>query len=113
MCAHWATSPVAACRKTFPGYCRRAPLPPSIPSWELPPVFQWLKNAGGVAGEEMYRTFNCGIGMIVCVPADQKDLALDTLNALGEKAWQVGVIETADTSGAQAKVRYAPGLLKA
>ena len=82
-------------------------------SWDLPPVFQWLKNAGGVAVEEMYRTFNCGIGMIVCVPADQKDLALDTLNALGEKAWQVGVIETADTSGAQAKVRYAPGLLKA
>ena len=82
-------------------------------SWELPPVFQWLKDAGGVAAEEMYRTFNCGIGMIVCVPADQKDLAVDTLNALGETVWQVGVIEAADSPDAPSKVRYAPGLLKA
>ncbi|MFC7295571.1 phosphoribosylformylglycinamidine cyclo-ligase [Marinobacter aromaticivorans] len=80
-------------------------------SWELPPVFQWLKEAGGVAREEMYRTFNCGIGMIVCVPANQKDLALDTLNALGETAWQVGVIERADNTDEEAAVRYAPGLL--
>ncbi|MCK0106402.1 phosphoribosylformylglycinamidine cyclo-ligase [Marinobacter sp. S0848L] len=82
-------------------------------SWELPPVFQWLKDAGGVATEEMYRTFNCGIGMIVCVPEDQKDLAIDTLNALGETVWQVGVIENADASDAASEVRYAPGLLKA
>ena len=82
-------------------------------SWELPPVFQWLQDAGGVATEEMYRTFNCGIGMIVCVPADQKDLAIDTLNAMGEKVWQVGVMEAADASDAEPKVRYAPELLKA
>jgi phosphoribosylformylglycinamidine cyclo-ligase len=80
-------------------------------SWKLPAVFEWLKNAGGVASEEMYRTFNCGIGMVVCVPANQKDLALDTLEGLGENAWQVGVIESADTSSAPASVRYAPGLL--
>ncbi|OZC35309.1 phosphoribosylformylglycinamidine cyclo-ligase [Marinobacter vinifirmus] len=82
-------------------------------SWELPPVFQWLQDAGGVAAEEMYRTFNCGIGMIVCVPADQKDLAIDTLNAMGEKVWQIGVMEAADASDAEPKVRYAPELLKA
>ncbi|MEP3562867.1 MAG: phosphoribosylformylglycinamidine cyclo-ligase [Marinobacter sp.] len=82
-------------------------------SWELPPVFQWLKDAGGVAAEEMYRTFNCGIGMIVCVPEDQKDLAIDTLNAMGETVWQVGVIENADSSDSASAVRYAPGLLKA
>ena len=82
-------------------------------SWKLPAVFEWLKQAGGVASEEMYRTFNCGIGMVVCVPANQKDLALDTLNALGENAWQVGVIEAADDRSASASVRYAPGLLSA
>ncbi|KPQ28443.1 MAG: phosphoribosylformylglycinamidine cyclo-ligase [Marinobacter excellens HL-55] len=82
-------------------------------SWELPPVFQWLKDAGGVAIEEMYRTFNCGIGMIVCVPADQKDLAIDTLNAMGEKVWQVGVLESAKASDAKPEVRYAPGLVTA
>jgi phosphoribosylformylglycinamidine cyclo-ligase len=80
-------------------------------SWKLPAVFEWLKNAGGVASEEMYRTFNCGIGMVVCVPANQKDLALDTLSALGEDAWQVGAIEAGDDSSASAFVRYAPGLL--
>jgi phosphoribosylformylglycinamidine cyclo-ligase len=80
-------------------------------SWKLPAVFEWLKNAGGVASEEMYRTFNCGIGMVVCVPANQKDLALDTLKGLGETAWQLGVIEAADNRSAPASVRYAPGLL--
>jgi phosphoribosylformylglycinamidine cyclo-ligase len=80
-------------------------------SWRLPPVFEWLKNAGGVASEEMYRTFNCGIGMVVCVPANQKDLALDTLAALGETAWQLGIIEADDDNSAPASVRYAPGLL--
>lgn len=81
-------------------------------SWALPPVFQWLQDAGGVAIEEMYRTFNCGIGMIVCVPADQKDLAIDTLNAMGEKVWQLGVLEKAEDNDAKPEVRYAPGLLK-
>ncbi|CAN0564101.1 unnamed protein product [Ectocarpus sp. 12 AP-2014] len=80
-------------------------------SWTLPPVFQWLQDAGGVASEEMYRTFNCGLGMIVCVPANQKDLAIDTLNAMGEKTWQIGVIESADDAAANPVVRYAPGLL--
>lgn len=81
-------------------------------SWALPPVFQWLQDAGGVAIEEMYRTFNCGIGMIVCVPADQKDLAIDTLNAMGENVWQVGVLEKAEDNDAKPEVRYAPGLLQ-
>ncbi|HLV76418.1 MAG TPA: phosphoribosylformylglycinamidine cyclo-ligase [Marinobacter sp.] len=82
-------------------------------SWELPPVFQWLQDAGGVAIEEMYRTFNCGIGMIVCVPADQKELAIDTLNAMGESVWQVGAIEAAQTGDTDPVMRYAPELLKA
>ncbi|MDR9425954.1 MAG: phosphoribosylformylglycinamidine cyclo-ligase [Marinobacter sp.] len=82
-------------------------------SWELPPVFQWLKEAGGVAPEEMYRTFNCGVGMIVCVPAEQKDLAIDTLNAMGETVWQIGNLEAAESADQEAEVRYAPGLLKA
>lgn len=82
-------------------------------SWTLPPVFQWLKDAGGVAAEEMYRTFNCGVGMIVCVPANQKDLAVDTLNALGETVWQIGVIESADAQDAEPVVKYQPGLLSA
>jgi len=80
-------------------------------SWQLPPVFQWLKDAGGVATEEMYRTFNCGIGMVLCVPQDQLSLALDTLNAMDEKAWHLGTIEAAEDNQTDSVVRYQPGLL--
>ena len=82
-------------------------------SWQLPPVFQWLKDHGGVADAEMYRTFNCGVGMIVCVPEAQKSLALDTLSALGENAWQIGTVEAQGDSSQPARVRYAPELLEA
>ncbi|MBS3802952.1 MAG: phosphoribosylformylglycinamidine cyclo-ligase [Oleiphilaceae bacterium] len=81
-------------------------------SWSLPSVFQWLQDGGGVAIEEMYRTFNCGVGMVVCVPAEHQALALDTLSALGEKAWPIGVIESQADNTAASTVRYAPGLLK-
>ncbi|MDX1757455.1 MAG: phosphoribosylformylglycinamidine cyclo-ligase [Marinobacter sp.] len=80
-------------------------------SWSLPPVFQWLQDAGGVQTNEMYRTFNCGVGMILCVPANQKQQALETLSELGEQAWQIGRIEAADEAAAEPEVRYAPGLL--
>ena len=81
-------------------------------SWQLPAVFQWLQDQGGVEDTEMYRTFNCGVGMIVCVPEDQKALALDTLTALGENAWQIGAIESQDDLSQPARVRYAPGLVR-
>ena len=80
-------------------------------SWQLPAVFQWLKDAGGVASEEMYRTFNCGIGMVVCVPQAQLELTLDTLKAMGEKAWQLGLIEAGADHESDSTVRYQPGLL--
>jgi phosphoribosylformylglycinamidine cyclo-ligase len=80
-------------------------------SWALPPVFQWLKDAGGVASAEMYRTFNCGVGMIVCVPKEEQALALDTLAALGEQAWPIGVIESQSDKKIAPVIRYAPGLL--
>ena len=40
-------------------------------SWTLPPVFQWLQKEGAVADSEMWRTFNCGIGFVLIVAADQ------------------------------------------
>ena len=61
-------------------------------SWELPAVFQWLQDQGNVAQEEMYRTFNCGIGMVVCIPANEKDNALAILRQAGESAQVIGKI---------------------
>ncbi len=64
-------------------------------SWDLPPVFKWLQEKGNVDPFEMYRTFNCGVGMIACVPAEKADAAIALLNAEGEQAWIIGHIEDA------------------
>ncbi|SFC71963.1 phosphoribosylformylglycinamidine cyclo-ligase [Microbulbifer thermotolerans] len=66
-----------------------------VNSWEMPAVFRWLREAGNIDQREMYRTFNCGVGMVVCVPADSADTALDTLRQLGEDAFVIGAIEAA------------------
>ncbi|WP_078084130.1 phosphoribosylformylglycinamidine cyclo-ligase [Microbulbifer mangrovi] len=64
-------------------------------SWDLPPVFRWLQEAGNIEGREMYRTFNCGVGMVTCVPAAEADKAVAKLKELGEDAFIVGSIEAA------------------
>lgn len=66
-------------------------------SWEAPPVFSWLQKNGNVESLEMYRTFNCGIGMIIAVPEGAVDSTLAQLNADGETAFVVGQIEGSDT----------------
>jgi len=64
-------------------------------SWTMPPVFKWLQSAGGVTGREMYRTFNCGLGMVIALPSDQRDEALKRLRAAGERAYSIGQIAAA------------------
>lgn len=66
-------------------------------SWTLPPVFDWLRQQGNLASDEMLRTFNSGVGMVVCVSADDAETTLALLDELGENAWQLGSIEPADT----------------
>jgi hypothetical protein len=61
-------------------------------SWAFPPVFQWLQQKGHIEQMEMYRTFNCGVGFVVVVPADKADQAIDLLNEQGETAWKLGEI---------------------
>jgi len=61
-------------------------------SWERPAVFDWLQKNGNVEDFEMLRTFNCGIGMVVCVPASDADKAIEVLTAQGEKAVRIGEI---------------------
>lgn len=74
-------------------------------SWNQGPVFDWLQQAGNVTKEEMLRTFNCGIGMIVCVPADEAETAVSILTANGEVAFAIGQIEKA-TQGEDSFVEY-------
>nr|WP_267962980.1 phosphoribosylformylglycinamidine cyclo-ligase [Shewanella indica] len=61
-------------------------------SWQWPRVFNWLKQAGNITEHEMYRTFNCGVGMIVALPQAEAAAAIELLNAKGENAWQIGTI---------------------
>jgi len=61
-------------------------------AWELPRLFAWLQQAGGVADTEMYRVFNCGIGMVVVVAADQADPVAGTLREQGETVYRLGEI---------------------
>ncbi|PHM32256.1 phosphoribosylformylglycinamidine cyclo-ligase [Xenorhabdus szentirmaii] len=61
-------------------------------SWQWPAVFKWLQQAGDVTTYEMYRTFNCGVGMIIALPQSQAEQALSYLNAAGENAWQIGSV---------------------
>ncbi|ACS84869.1 phosphoribosylformylglycinamidine cyclo-ligase [Musicola paradisiaca] len=65
-------------------------------SWQWPSVFQWLQQAGNVSRHEMYRTFNCGVGMIIALPAAQAETAIAHLNQNGESAWKIGVISRTD-----------------
>ena len=48
-------------------------------SWEWPPIFHWLQEKGQVDEREMYRTFNCGVGMMIVLPENQVDIAIDLL----------------------------------
>jgi len=61
-------------------------------SWELPPIFNWLKETGNIEPNEMYKTFNCGVGMVVCVAQENKSEAINYLNGIGETVWETGKI---------------------
>ena len=61
-------------------------------SWEFPEIFNFLQAGGNIDLTEMYRVFNCGVGMVIVVPHDQSELAIQHLNGLGEKAWLIGKI---------------------
>ena len=61
-------------------------------TWTLPPVFSWLMKTGGIAPYEMARTFNVGLGMVVVVPADKANEAIDILREGGETVYTVGTV---------------------
>src|SRR5690606_14136823 len=64
--------------------------------WHRDPVFDWLARTGNIAPAEMYRTFNCGIGMVAVVRPGDARRALDILTEAGEKATLIGEIRAGD-----------------
>jgi len=63
-------------------------------AWQRPKLFHWLQSEGNVAEGEMHRVFNCGIGMVVVVARENAAEALRLLNEAGEKALEIGRIES-------------------
>ena len=74
-------------------------------SWQWPALFRWLQETGGVETDEMLRTFNCGIGMVLVVPAAEAEQALDILRAAGETAWIAGEVTRAPGEAAETVYR--------
>lgn len=74
-------------------------------SWTFPPVFQWLQQGGNVQMREMYRTFNCGVGMVIAIPSSEQDNALKLLRAAGEDAFVIGHIAKAHADEPQVELQ--------
>ncbi len=69
--------------------------------WDMPPVFHWLKQAGGLNWGEMLQTFNCGVGYVLVVDKELADDVLNRLKALHETAWRIGEIVKAPSAEAE------------
>jgi len=64
-------------------------------AWTLPPVFQWLQETGGVSDQEMRRTFNCGVGLMLVVDPTEAAAVLAALLNAGEDAFVIGELASA------------------
>jgi phosphoribosylformylglycinamidine cyclo-ligase len=78
-------------------------------AWPRPEVYSWIAEAGELPETEMLRVFNCGIGMIVIVPADSADEVIDRLQGLGERGYKIGTIERKAES--DPAILFDPGFL--
>jgi phosphoribosylformylglycinamidine cyclo-ligase len=78
-------------------------------AWPVPPVFAWLARAGGVAAEEMLRVFNCGLGMVLAVPAEQAMAAMLLLESHGETVFRIGMLEAGAGAAAVRFEHLSPG----
>jgi phosphoribosylformylglycinamidine cyclo-ligase len=62
-------------------------------TWQWPGIFAFLQEQGNVDTDEMYRTFNCGVGLILVVNEESAEQCVDILNTLGERAWIIGDVK--------------------
>ncbi|MFC6440279.1 phosphoribosylformylglycinamidine cyclo-ligase [Pseudobowmanella zhangzhouensis] len=69
-------------------------------SWQWLAIFNWLQQQGNVTTHEMYRTFNCGVGLIIALPQQHAEQAVAALQASGENAWVIGHIASKDGADA-------------
>jgi phosphoribosylformylglycinamidine cyclo-ligase len=73
-------------------------------AWPRPELFSWLQQTGNIAEDEMFRVFNCGIGMVVVVAPEHVQLATMLLKREGELAYQIGLVEESGTTEPEAVI---------
>ena len=73
-------------------------------AWKRPVVFDWLQEQGNIESHEMYRTLNCGVGMVICVPAEAESEALKLLSESGEQAFVLGTIQQTESGQPQVQL---------
>ena len=73
-------------------------------SWQMAPVFNWLKEAGNLSWPEILQIFNGGIGYVLVVPADQAEEAINRIQAFKLRAWCIGDIARRSKDDAQEQV---------
>jgi phosphoribosylformylglycinamidine cyclo-ligase len=74
-------------------------------SWQWPEIFNFLQETGNVDTREMYRTFNCGVGLVLAVDSEIAVQVVDAFKAQGENAWELGtVVDKADAAGASVTI---------
>lgn len=73
-------------------------------AWSLPKLFQWLQQTGQVQMQEMYRTFNCGIGMVIIVDAKEATTIQQFLQQQGETVYQIGTVQARQGNEHQTRI---------
>lgn len=69
-----------------------------VRKWEVPPIFHWIARMGNIESEEMMRTFNLGIGMVLIVSEQEATEVQARLEQVGERVWLIGEVIPADSS---------------
>ncbi|HIE32744.1 MAG TPA: phosphoribosylformylglycinamidine cyclo-ligase [Thermodesulfobacteriaceae bacterium] len=70
-------------------------------AWEVPPIFNFLKEKGRISEEEMYRVFNCGIGFVLVVPPEAVEEVESVCRGLGDTVYRIGIIEASSGNSPQ------------
>jgi phosphoribosylformylglycinamidine cyclo-ligase len=73
-------------------------------TWKLPQLFQWIKEEANLDNEELFKTFNCGLGMVVIINETDIKEAINVLESFGEEVHIIGKIEQLETNDHQVKI---------
>ena len=75
----------------------------NLSSWQKPDIFSWLQTAGNLTDQEMFKTFNCGIGMILILSQENKVQAFEILKLMDQESIELGMVSQREKDDPQVK----------